>query len=924
MTAGELEQRLRAMEDESNHLMRSNIPRHTQVAEKMMQMAEGGGPVAWALACRVMGNNLRIRGELPAALKHLQQSARCWRQAGDEVEWARTQTGLLPVLVWLGKPNQAVRAAQGGLAVFLRAGQSLPAARLLSNAAIAYSHMGKLRAALRALARGEELAADAGDLDLRARINHNRSLVLQQLGQHAESFAVCVSVVRHVLRANQPVFLAQSLQSAAMALFNLGRYGKALRRFARARALFATESVARDVAVCDLYICACYIQLNRHDQALSRLRTILDNQTLDQAGFQYAAARLYEGMALARQGRTTEASVSLVEAARWFEQKDYSPWAGRTVLEQAELALAQGQFRDAIRLAGRAGRLLTAANMPAEAAQASMVEAEAALLSGQVVRAEGLLEAIYPRFKRAKVPGHRFRCLRLAGQAALQRGELDKARRRLTQAVRLAEQMRATVHLSFRKAFLDDKAGAYADLVWVYLKQGKVSAARQLADRAKSRSLVDMLAGLPQPTSARSSPDDQRLLTEIAALRRQYQEMIAPLQLGPEENLVMRGGAVSEFDQRSRVEQRLAALWDEWELRQTASLGGPSTAEVTGKHASGRLPAGTCTVEYFLARRRILAFVTDRSGVKGWVDLGDQGPVRRVMELLQLNLDASLRAYGGTVPPGVDRNARALLRTLFDQLWAPLRHLVEGRSQAVIIPHGMLHLVPFEALTDGQTFLVEGMELSQAPSRAVWERCRERTVGSGGASHLVMGFNPDGSLPFVEAEAMQVAAALQTEPRIGEAADSAALASEAGRTVVHLAVHGEFRPDNPHFSTLLLADGPFTASDAASLRLDAALLVLSGCETGVSRVTSADELLGLISAFLCAGSASILASRWRVEDGMTADLMDAFYRGLLANEGKAGALRRAQRLMIVQGVHPLWWGAFGLIGDSGPLAYPLS
>lgn len=75
----------------------------------------------------------------------------------------------------------------------------------------------------------------------------------------------------------------------------------------------------------------------------------------------------------------------------------------------------------------------------------------------------------------------------------------------------------------------------------------------------------------------------------------------------------------------------------------------------------------------------------------------------------------------------------------------------------------------------------------------------------------------------------------------------------------------------------------------------------------------------MVSAFLQAGAASVLASRWRVDDRVTAELMDRFYAGLLAGEGKAAALRSAQATVAKQGVHPLYWAAFGLIGHTGCL-----
>jgi len=211
---------------------------------------------------------------------------------------------------------------------------------------------------------------------------------------------------------------------------------------------------------------------------------------------------------------------------------------------------------------------------------------------------------------------------------------------------------------------------------------------------------------------------------------------------------------------------------------------------------------------------------------------------------------------------------------------------------------------------------VQRWEISLAPSRTIWMRCQEREAKG---SDLVMGYDADGALPFVNEEVRWVAGALGTTPVLGPEATGSRLADGSTHRIVHLGVHGEFRSDNPHFSTLLLADGPLTAADATRLDLRAELVVLSGCETGLSRITRGEELMGMITAFLEAGSASVLASRWRVDDRVTAQLMQRFYASLLAGGSKAASLRDAQVSLAETDMHPLYWAAFGLVGHSGPL-----
>ena len=148
--------------------------------------------------------------------------------------------------------------------------------------------------------------------------------------------------------------------------------------------------------------------------------------------------------------------------------------------------------------------------------------------------------------------------------------------------------------------------------------------------------------------------------------------------------------------------------------------------------------------------------------------------------------------------------------------------------------------------------------------------------------------------------------------------------------VIHLAAHGDFRLDNPLFSGLALADSWLTTMDIFNLRLRASLVTLSACQTGRNVLGGGDELLGLMRAFLSGGAASVTLTLWSVEDRSTAQIMETFYRNLIAGKEKGESLRYAQ-LQFIRGEtdlsvaqsafysHPYFWAPFFLVGDAGPL-----
>ena len=133
--------------------------------------------------------------------------------------------------------------------------------------------------------------------------------------------------------------------------------------------------------------------------------------------------------------------------------------------------------------------------------------------------------------------------------------------------------------------------------------------------------------------------------------------------------------------------------------------------------------------------------------------------------------------------------------------------------------------------------------------------------------------------------------------------------------------HGEFDPLNPLFSALLLApeqndDGRLEAHEIFELNINAYLVAMSACETGLAKIGVGDEVVGLSRSFIYAGSASLLSSLWKVDDLATAVLVKRFFRNLKAGDSRATALQKAQVFVRDNvNVHPNYWSAFNITGD---------
>jgi CHAT domain-containing protein len=149
-----------------------------------------------------------------------------------------------------------------------------------------------------------------------------------------------------------------------------------------------------------------------------------------------------------------------------------------------------------------------------------------------------------------------------------------------------------------------------------------------------------------------------------------------------------------------------------------------------------------------------------------------------------------------------------------------------------------------------------------------------------------------------------------------------------GVRYIHIAAHGivdERVPLNSALALTIPADGAQQGENGLlqaweifdQMQIDADLVTLSACDTGLGTELSGEGLIGLTRAFQYAGAHSIVASLWSVADESTADLMRRFYGYLNAGRSKDEALRAAQIDLIRSSAfaHPFHWGAFTLIGD---------
>jgi CHAT domain-containing protein len=245
-----------------------------------------------------------------------------------------------------------------------------------------------------------------------------------------------------------------------------------------------------------------------------------------------------------------------------------------------------------------------------------------------------------------------------------------------------------------------------------------------------------------------------------------------------------------------------------------------------------------------------------------------------------------------------------------------------------VVPHGPLHYLPFQALHDGRSYLIERSALTVWPSAAIGARLLAR---SSTPAPQLLGFgNPSTDknvpLPGAEREVQQVARLFAgSEIHLQQDATKDRFKAGAGRhNMVHIAAHAELDDVDPLFSRILFAStasepGLLEAREIYTLDLRSVrLITLSACESGLGRVARGDEIIGFTRSLLSAGATSIVASLWPVADDSTDLLMNRLYRELAAGRDLMTAMQAAQ-LEVQKNrryAHPFFWAPFNVIGNG--------
>jgi CHAT domain-containing protein len=521
-----------------------------------------------------------------------------------------------------------------------------------------------------------------------------------------------------------------------------------------------------------------------------------------------------------------------------------------------------------------------------------------------------------------------------------------QAEQHLARALAIYETQRTAVQDPETKtAFGERYFNAYTLQAQLALDQQQPQQAALALERSRARTLAELMhtRDLTLPDNAPKALRDlfaqqEQLQRDFLLLAREQRQTDPDDQDAPQR---LQAQARQLADRQRQLDPQLRQQFPQY-----ADLLNPQPPDL--KQLQAALDANTVLLYHAFADTELLILAVSRQAVRAYRVKTDARTLWN--DILEFQRVVATPPWERTALER--RKLLALGQRLYATLIKPAEPSLKSATTVLLCPEGALNLLPWGALVvavDKQgrpTYWVERVAMGLTLSAGVYLQAKAvRPAPRGVAIAAVSQYRQRqvaqapktaqlvrrsgralGDLPAVKQEVAQVRRLLgkQGVAAVLEAAATPERARQIAQRarVVHLACHARADDVDPLGSGLLLAPvgsdaGLLTAADVVSRwRLRADVVILSACETAVGRVYQYEGMFGLARAFLFAGSRSVGASLWRVDDVSTARLMGAFYRGYASGVPKAEALRRAQVALLrsKDDSDPYYWSCFVLMG----------
>ncbi|MFM9108939.1 MAG: CHAT domain-containing protein, partial [Chloroflexota bacterium] len=784
------------LSDSADRIAAADIGRGLAVREALVALAdELGSPVARSEARSALATSLAYCGRLDEAVLVANTAVEIAVGNGLKRELGRAHMAALQALFRLGRFDEALASGFLARAAFEEVGAQDLVVRADTNLGAVCHSRGDLSSALEHYDRAHRMANG----DVLAQIQSNRGLVLMGLGRLEES--------KEALDLAGELFAREGLHwSAAMVEQNLaylfvrkGELHQAMFHFERGRRQLESEGSIADVAMLDLDYADGLAALGLAAEAADRYQSAIPTLDSLELANESGTARLGLGLALLRLNRELEAEPVLLAALGRFRDLGMAPSAAQAAIALARIDLAAG---DAERAAGTVREALDAlGDLSLDALAARALLGRALLAAGESGEALAEANLAIETATDLDLAPMLADLLHLRAKIRLATGDLDGAAEDFREAIAQVERVRGMLQAErFRSGWLGDRLELYDDALLAALDRGPagVAEAFAFAEQAKGRALLDLASGMLETEAATmADPAEARLLEDLARVR-------AELEWHYSELAQQDGSALGDASWQERVhrlERELDLLQDR--LASTRGVGGLFAPTIGLDGALALVDDGSALVEYVEAHDELIAFVL-RDGVAHAVrTLATTGELAGLADRFQFQVARALAAgpEAMATPRGerMTLAARADLAALYEKLIRPLEGHLSGAGRLTIVPHGVLHGLPFAALYDEEKgeYLAQRAEITAAPSASLLARLGRGSMAIDGGAPLVVAV-ADPAAPRIAEEAADIAATLGDAELVSGGEATVSRVRDAGaRPLIHFACHGRFDPENP-------------------------------------------------------------------------------------------------------------------------------
>ena len=828
-------------------------------------------------------NNLGLvydeMGDYQNSQQQYQQALQIHRASHNERGEGDTLANIGGVHLLLGEYREALAYYQQGLAIHQRLGMMPTASIELGNMGICYTAIGESEKALAIFDRATDLAQKAGLEKEQADWHKGKGEAFLRLGKLGPAIEEYKQAQKVYEGAGLKRELIEALNNSGNLHFMLGDASGAEADFRRGLEL--AQAIGNDRGFTTNLISLGDLEWRRQRYAVA--------ESLYQDALKHAR----------KVGDQDQIIGTLIELA--LEHRD-----------TGKLASAEKEAQEALETA--------------ETAKVPPAEARSRFALAEIKRSDKDYEEALQQYWGASEIEKVVRDPDLDWQLAYGRGQaLEKLNRdqqalaAYKESISIIEGVRSQLgEERFRAGYIEDKYQVYVALVELLLRLQQPGEAFSYSERLRAYSFLNQL-NRRTPSSLNST--QRQAEAELRERVRQLRKAIDTEWSQP--NAQRRGQALDTFSKElAAAERAYQDLLDDQRRSDPTnavlnSLAVPSTDSLLSV-----LPKNTALVEYVIGESALAIFVVTPTGVQATrVPISADNLQSRV-ELLR---DLIVRRDSDSWKNPAAGLRRALISPLEKEGW------LNGVQQLYLVPNGVLNYLPFAALprtVAGRTrFLVDDYSLAYLPSAAVLAFHHDGVA----PDRNLFAMAPErGHLKYAAQEVRTISELFRPKATVltGERATKDVFQQSAGSyQFVHLATHGFLNKHAPLLSGLELEpstddDGLLEVHDILDLKLNAKLVTLSACETALgsgyfNELPAGDEFVGFTRAFLTAGSQSVLASLWEVNDQSTSQLMVQFYRRL-SRQDKAVALAAAQRAMRHSGgpySQPYFWAPFVLVGN---------